>query len=203
MKAPLETHPKPEAWQIGRLRLRPRLVFAMAVNSLRLRISRTLLTVLTIATASAFLIFLLTLPAQADPAEREGWLLMLGLCLLVSMAGVLNTMLMSITQRYREIGTIKCLGALDGFVLGSVMVEAALLGLVGAGLGLLAGTLLALGLGVAEFGGAAFAHLRFDGFAWKAGLALLTGLLLTTLGAALPAWIASKMPPMEAMRGEK
>jgi ABC-type antimicrobial peptide transport system permease subunit len=29
------------------------------------------------------------------------------------------------------------------------------------------------------------------------------GMLFTTMGAAIPAWIAAKMPPIEAMRGEK
>jgi ABC-type antimicrobial peptide transport system permease subunit len=31
----------------------------------------------------------------------------------------------------------------------------------------------------------------------------LVGMFLTTMGAAVPAYIASKMPPVEAMRGEK
>ena len=42
------------------------------------------------------------------------WLL--GLALLVAFVGILNAMLMSVTERFREIGTMKCLGALDGFI---------------------------------------------------------------------------------------
>ena len=38
----------------------------------------------------------------------------LGLALLVAFVGILNAMLMSVTERFREIGTMKCLGALDG-----------------------------------------------------------------------------------------
>jgi ABC-type lipoprotein release transport system permease subunit len=34
-------------------------------------------------------------------------------------------------------------------------------------------------------------------------LVFVVGMALTTLGAAVPAWIAAKMPPVEAMRGEK
>ena len=59
--------------------------------------------------------------------ERDSWILMLTLCLLVCAAGVMNTMLMSVSQRYREIGTIKCLGALDSFVLLSVVAESGII----------------------------------------------------------------------------
>jgi cell division protein FtsX len=73
------------------------------------------------------------------PAEQQSWYLMMGLAMVVSVAGVLNALLMSVTQRYREIGTMKCLGALDGFILLSVLLEAAILGVTGAVLGVLAG----------------------------------------------------------------
>jgi putative ABC transport system permease protein len=190
-------------WQIGRLRLKPDLVWSMALNSLRVRLGRTVLTVLTIATASAFLVYLLTLPRSADPVERDSWTLMLSLSLLVSAAGVLNTMLMSVTQRYREIGTIKCLGALDSFVLLSVMLESALLGAIGAAIGAVVGLALAMLLGFATLGSEALGALRLDGLLWKLPTALGTGMGLAMLGAVVPAWIASKMPPMDAMRGEK
>ena len=138
-----------DPWKIGSLKLRRDVVVSIAWSSLRQRFTRSILTVLTIATAAGFLMYLLTLPAGKDSADRQSWLLMLSLAIVVSAAGVLNTMLMTVTQRYREIGTMKCLGALDSFILLSVLTEAAI------------------------------------------------------LGAAVPAWIASRMPPMDAMRGEK
>jgi len=108
------------SWEKKRLHLRPALVWSIALSSLRLRLGRTVLTLLTVTASCAFVLFLLTTPAT-DPDEQEKWALMLALSLVVSMAGVLNTMLMSVTQRYREIGTLKCLGALDSFVLLSVL----------------------------------------------------------------------------------
>jgi len=190
-------------WQVGSLKLRPGLVVSMAFNSLKLRVTRTVLTLLTIGTSTAFLMYLLTVARPEDPTEQQSWGLMLALSLLVSAAGVLNTMMMSVTQRYREIGTMKCLGALDMFVLYSVLLESAILGLVGAIGGVFVGLLISIILGLLEFGGGVFDHLRMDGLYWKLPLAFLVGMLLTTLGAAVPAWIASKMPPMDAMRGEK
>ncbi|MCD8482687.1 MAG: FtsX-like permease family protein [Verrucomicrobia bacterium] len=161
------------------------------------------MTLLTVAASSAFIIFLLTSPSSSDPQEREIWMLMLTLSLIVSGAGVLNTMLMSVTQRYREIGTLKCLGALDLFVLYSVLLESAILGFLGALVGVILGLLLAVAVGSIEFGLGVFSAWHFTGLWWKAGIASGVGLLLTTIGAAIPAYIAAKMPPIEAMRGEK
>lgn len=190
-------------WQIQKLRMHGGLVWQMALNSLRIRITRTALTLLTIATSSAFLIYLLTLPRTDDIADQQAWYLMLGLSVLVSAAGVLNTMLMSVSQRYREIGTMKCLGALDQFVLASVMLESAILGLVGAIIGVIIGLFVSLLLGLFEFGGAVFQNLELSWLFLKILAAFGLGIFLTTFGASVPAYIASKMPPMEAMRGEK
>ncbi|MCC5841229.1 MAG: FtsX-like permease family protein [Opitutales bacterium] len=192
-----------EMWEIKRLHLKPELVWSMAMSSLRLRMGRTLLTLLTVAACCAFLLFLLTAPISDDPADRQMWGLMITLSLIVSAAGVLNTMLMSVTQRYREIGTIKCLGALDSFVLISVLVESAMLGLAGAILGIFAGLLLSVVIGSISVGLGVFTAAYWSGVFWKIGAAALVGLCLTTFGAALPAYIAAKMPPVEAMRGEK
>lgn len=190
-------------WKVGTLALRPRVVLSMAVSSLRLRLTRSLLTMLTIATATAFMMFLLTMARTGDPTEQQSWILMMTLSLVVSAAGVLNTMMMSVTQRYREIGTMKCLGALDSFVLLNVLVEAAILGLMGAVAGVVSGGALSVLLAAADHGAGALAAAQLDGLGLKMLAVLGVGIALTTFGAAVPAWIASRMPPMDAMRGEK
>jgi len=195
-------------WETGTLKLRPELVWAMALTSLRNRITRTYLTMLTISTSTAFLMYLLTMARRTDNAasavaDNQGWLLMMVLSLLVSAAGVLNTMLMSVSQRYREIGTMKCLGALDSFVLLSVLTEAAILGCLGALIGVVIGLIISFGLGVAEFGGGLLMHMQLDNIIVKVIGVFLVGMALTTFGASIPAMIAAKMPPMDAMRGEK
>ena len=190
-------------WQSGQLKLRPEIIWAMALSSLKVRLPRTLLTTLTITTATAFMMWLLTSPKATDVTERQSWGLMLVLCLLVSGVGVLNTMLMSVTQRYREIGTIKCLGGLDSLVLYSTLLESAILGLVGGIAGAVIGMTIAVLLGLGDFGGAVFEHVRLAAVPAHALTVFAVGMLFTTLGAAIPAWIAAKMPPIEAMRGEK
>jgi ABC-type antimicrobial peptide transport system permease subunit len=160
------------------------------------------LTLLTVTASCAFVVFLLTSPA-ADAQEQEKWMLMMTLSLIVSMAGVLNTMLMSVTQRYREIGTIKCLGALDSFVLFSVLLEAAMVGLAGAAMGAVLGLLFSAGMGLWESGLDFLKTSAWNGLWWKVLVTLFIGFFLTTFGASVPAWIAARMPPVEAMGGDK
>jgi ABC-type antimicrobial peptide transport system permease subunit len=190
-------------WETGQLMLRPEIVWAMAISSLKVRMSRTFLTTLTITTATAFMMWLLTAPKSTDLTERQSWTVMLVLCLIVSGVGVLNTMLMSVTQRYREIGTIKCLGGLDSLVLLSTLLESAILGLIGGAAGAVIGSIIALLLALPDFGREVFTHISLPGLPLNALIVFVVGMLFTTLGAAIPAWIAAKMPPIEAMRGEK
>lgn len=190
-------------WETGQLKLRPEIVWAMAISSLKVRMSRTFLTTLTITTATAFMMWLLTAPKATDLTERQSWTVMLVLCLIVSGVGVLNTMLMSVTQRYREIGTIKCLGGLDCLVLLSTLLESAILGLIGGAAGAVIGSIIALLLALPDFGREVFTHISLPGLPLNALIVFVVGMLFTTLGAAIPAWIAAKMPPIEAMRGEK
>ena len=49
----------------------------------------------------------------ASPKQR--WIIILSL--LVCVVGIVNAQLMAVTERFREIGTMKCLGALDRFIL--------------------------------------------------------------------------------------
>lgn len=217
-----------QKWHIDKLELHWDVVWSLAMSSLRVRMGRALITGLTITTTTAFMMYLLTMPFenQDDPlasglaglmglrmssaltesearAEIQGFMLMLVLSLVVAAAGVLNTMLMSVSQRYREIGTIKCLGGLDQLVLLSVLLESAMLGLAGAVIGVVLGLVISVLLSLADFGGSFLSHVNWAYWPVKMCFVFLVGMMLTTFGAAVPAYIAAKMPPIEAMRGEK
>ena len=132
---------------------------------------------------------------------RSLWLV--GLSLLVCVVGVSNALLMSVTERFSEIATMKCLGALDASVMRVFVIEALIQGLVGGAVGLAVGLGLAVLRGVAEYGrlfGLAVESL--PAVAGAAGLALAVGVVLAAVAAVLPAWIASRLAPMEAMRVE-
>ncbi|MEO6964373.1 MAG: ABC transporter permease [Acidobacteriaceae bacterium] len=131
----------------------------------------------------------------------RSWLLM-GMALLVAVVGVANALIMSVIERFREIATLKCLGALDGTILGMFLLEAAVTGFVGALAGGFIGTVVAM------------LKLAFTGGWWVAlslpGASVLMvvsgaaamGMLLAVMGAVYPALKAARLPPMEAMRIE-
>jgi ABC-type lipoprotein release transport system permease subunit len=65
--------------------------------------------------------------------NRETWLVIMSL--LVCAVGITNSMLMAVTERFREIGTMKCLGALDLFVVELFLLESGLMGVIAAAAG--------------------------------------------------------------------
>jgi ABC-type lipoprotein release transport system permease subunit len=67
-----------------------------------------------------------------------------GLALLVASLGIVNTMIMSIYERTREIGTLKAIGASRGDIRRLFMLEAGMIGLLGGLIGLLSGWALGL-----------------------------------------------------------
>jgi putative ABC transport system permease protein len=122
-----------------------------------------------------------------------------GLSILVGGLAVLNTMLMAVMERTREIGVLRAVGWTGGRVLGLVLREALLLGIVGGVLGvgiafLLAGTMKSLpGMGQA-----------IDPI-WTADIFLrasLVALLLGLAGGIYPAYRATRLQPTEALRYE-
>ena len=195
---------------------RKQLTFAdtvrMSVASLRLHATASWLQGLTIAATAAFLVFVageiiavrLTrgLPtAEANPEEKIVQLVwILSVSLLVCIISNVISMLFSVSKRFREIGTMKCLGAFDRSILALFLVEAALLGGAGAFAGALAGLGLAAGSLLATHGAVAFtgAYFAQAGAAAAAAFAIVTA--MSFAGAAYPSWQASRMLPIEAMR---
>lgn len=143
---------------------------------------------------------------RANYGDRPGmnanmfWLLVVSF--LVCMAGITNAMLLSVIERFREIATMKCLGALNGFIARLFLLEAAFLGLVGGLLGVLLGGIIGLSRMAAAYGEWVRLFFPGSGLAADAGIATACGLVLATLSALYPAWSAARMPPIEAMRVE-
>ena len=135
----------------------------------------------------------------ANPKQR--WIIILSL--LVCVVGIVNAQLMAVTERFREIGTMKCLGALDRFILRLFILEAGMQGLAGAGAGALAGALFGLINGVLRFGFTAMTSISWISVIVSVFIALGVGCLLSLLGVLYPALIAARMQPIEAMRVEQ
>ncbi len=113
---------------------------------------------------------------------------------------ILNTFSMLVAQRTRELALLRALGASRGQVTRSVLVEAAVLGVVGATLGLAGGFGIATGLR-ALFGSFG---LTLDGdlvlSAGTVGWSYAVGVGVTVVAAWVPARRAARTPPVAAMR---
>jgi ABC-type antimicrobial peptide transport system permease subunit len=111
-------------------------------------------------------------------------------------------MLMSVTERFREIGTMKCLGALDSFIIKLFLIESLFQGGVGTLVGLIVGLLLSFAAAAANYGGYAWKNLPLPELSIAVATCLCVGIALTIAGALYPAWQAARMQPIEAMRVE-
>ena len=141
--------------------------------------------------------------AQARMLEEESkqtWLI--SLSLLVCVVGIANAMLMSVTERFREIGTMKCLGALDSFIVKLFLLESTFQGFAGTTTGIIIGFALTFLLALLDYGGYVLDYFPLNNIAESAGYALVVGTSLSLIGAMLPAYRAAKMEPVEAMRSD-
>lgn len=137
---------------------------------------------------------------RVGSSPKMRWIVILSL--LVCVVGIVNAQLMAVTERFREIGTMKCLGALDSFILRLFLLEAGMQGLVGSAIGAVSGGLFALLNAVLRFGMVAFTSLSWMEAAVSMLFATGVGCLLSLLGVLYPAIVAARMLPVEAMRVE-
>jgi hypothetical protein len=177
-----------------------RVAWNQAVAGIRVRIVRQIVTVIGIALGIAFFCSLQVVRASHVPGDlrnpsQEAWLI--GTSLLMCLVGITNSMLMSVSERYREIGTIKCLGASDGFIVKVFFLEAVMLGLCGSLSGALLGS------------GASWLVAHFQGGSARAADCLAIALTGTGIGMAMtvtsaiaPAIQAARMPAAAALRVE-
>lgn len=129
-------------------------------------------------------------------------LFLLAVSFLVCMVGIANAMLMSITERYREIATMKCLGATDSYILSQFMMEAALQGFFGGIAGVITGFLISTARCAMLYGEHLWRYFPAGDISLCALVSLVAGILLAALASTQPSWAASRMAPMEAMRVE-
>ena len=200
----------------------------MASQSIRARFFRSVVTTMSLVLAVAFLSYTRVgndiaqnLLSSGEPAvlqqlqsmgydtesitigasPKQRWIVFLSL--LVCVVGIVNAQLMSVTERFREIGTLKCLGALDSFIVRIFVFEAAIQGVAGATVGAVFGALAALLTALLRFDAPFSVIVAFQPLFFSILFSILTGTFLSLLGALYPAIIAARMQPVEAMRSEQ
>ncbi|MFN3690149.1 MAG: ABC transporter permease [Fimbriimonadales bacterium] len=139
-------------------------------------------------------------PAAVEAATRQNWLVVMSL--LMSTVGISNSMLMAVTERYKEIGTMKCLGALDSFVVKLFFLEAGMLGVVASAIGFLVGWGLVFLINLFRLGSGVWSAAPPLALLALLGQAMTVGVVVTVVATILPAIRAAKMPPAAALRVE-
>ncbi|MCE5216231.1 FtsX-like permease family protein [bacterium] len=140
--------------------------------------------------------------AKAEKVQRtarQNWLVVMSL--LVCMVGITNSMLMSVTERFREIGTMKCLGALDAFIVRLFLIETALMGFLGSLVGGLLGLLVMLIVFTIKDHSVA-AKMDWGQLAIYLAVSLSIGIVVSLCAAVIPAMGAAKMPAAAALQSE-
>lgn len=202
-------------------------VLRISFNALRARFFRSMITTSTLVLAVAFLSYTFAVYAvlegmwpAADPAlqdrilsagfaptdghfgstAKDRWLVVLSL--LVCAVGIVNAQLMAVTERFREIGTLKCLGALDSFVIKLFVLEAAYQGVLGGAVGSVLGVGTAVATLWARFGLIAITHAPALSLGALLAKSSALAVALSLIGVMYPAWVAARMQPAIALRSE-
>jgi len=123
---------------------------------------------------------------------------------LIAMFGVLNTVLMSVFERYQEIGILKSMGAMPGDIFKMILIETTILCSVGGILGI---ALSCLFSGMSETAIRYFLPFAPAGSIISidvkiAALAFVSITLIGCVGGIYPAWRASCVRPLDSIRSE-
>ena len=124
-----------------------------------------------------------------------------GVALFVGSFVIANSLSITIAQRTREFATLRTLGASRRQILGSVVLEALVTGFVSAVAGLFLG--LAIATGLFRLFDAIGLTLPNDGLVFQTRtiiVALVVGVLVTVIASLRPAWRATRVPPIAAVR---
>jgi len=123
-----------------------------------------------------------------------------GISLLVAATSIFNVMMMSVTERVREIGILRSIGTQKGEVLRMFIYEAVILGLVGAVIGaimsLILGWLVVLAMvGTTEY------FFTYSSLIYVP-VSMAIGIAICIFSGVYPAWRAANLDPIEALRAD-
>ncbi|HEX5398335.1 MAG TPA: ABC transporter permease [Verrucomicrobiae bacterium] len=115
--------------------------------------------------------------------------------LVVGGIGIMNIMLVSVTERTREIGIRMAVGARGGDILVQFLIEAITLSIIGGAVGI------GFGMGASHLVASATHWPTLTPYMWI-GIASISSAVIGVISGFYPAWKASKLDPIEALRYE-
>lgn len=136
---------------------------------------------------------------------NNAFILMVGIiALVVGAVGIVTTLYNSVNERIKEIGTMKAIGAQNTTILSLFLVEAALIGVIGASIGIAigmgAGYLLSMVMTIPSPTGGASTHIPPIFLPEDLIKVWILSLTLSIMAGIYPAWKASRLSPMVALR---
>jgi len=194
--------------------------FQMSLRNFKIRFGRAIIVTMSILLGIAFFMSIMTanvftmaliekgpenikailVENLSEIKARQTWLVTLSL--LVCTVGIINSMLMAVTERSREIGTMKCLGALDRFVMELFLLEAMIHGIGGSILGSIIGVLIMTVVYIIQYKKIILSIFPFLQLFKYVGISVMLGTGLAIIGAIYPAIVSARMEPAEAIRRE-
>ncbi len=147
--------------------------------------------------------------------EKKMMFIILSLIVLVAAFNIVSTLVMAVTDKQADIAILRTLGASPKSIMQIFMVQGMLIGLIGMGLGVLGGVVLALNIGtivpfIEHLFGVQFLSKEFYYISelpsdlQKADVFIVAGMsfLISLFATIYPSWRASKVQPAEALRYE-
>ena len=138
--------------------------------------------------------------------ERLATFIILSIAIIVASFCIICTLLLMVTEKGKEIAILKALGASDGAILRTFMIEGVIIGAIGTAFG--------VATGLAQCTGLAWFGLRLDPdvyyidrlpvqvSGWDFLAVATSAMVICTLATIYPAWAASKLRPVDGLRYE-
>lgn len=178
----------------------------ISLEHIRKRLTRSIIVVASTALGTSYLTyFLATNTIISSSLGKAGesveayhfWLIVISI--FICGVSLVNSTLISVLERYREIGMMKCIGALDRHILSLLVIEAFLLGLAGGVIGFTFGAATSIVSCYFELGFNVFQGLPLTGISALFGLVILFSVTLSVISTAYPAIRAARLNPVEAL----
>jgi ABC-type antimicrobial peptide transport system permease subunit len=191
----------------GKIKLPISEAFLISIEQIRKRFTRSIIMIASIGLGIAFMthINMTNVIVNAYMTEvgttveaYQFWLLIISA--FVCCVGLINSTLIAVYERYTEIGTMKCLGALDLHILELFIIEAFLLGLFGGIFGFIIGIITATSSSILQLGFEVLLNFPIIDMLKYLGLTTILSIILSIGSTILPAFRAAKLNPVEALR---
>jgi putative ABC transport system permease protein len=204
-----------------------KVIFSVAMSNLKRRIFRSFIAMIGVILAIAFLCYMLVcdsitkalVGAHLDPInvllQQQGvdilggagtetrMFILLGLSLLTCLVGIMNAMLMSVAERVKEIGTLKCLGALDSFIVKTFFIESLLQGVLGTLAGIIIGVVVGFVISFMNYQSYALEYCPWLKIIACILVSFIIGTSISMLASIAPAYWAARKQPVDALRVEE